>query len=195
MTFAVASRLDALEGVIERGLATFVEVGEALLEIRDSRLYRETHGTFEDYCRERWGMSRPRAYNLIDAAKVTHLVSANADIPNEAVARELVPVMRQEPDALPDVMAEATERAGGQPTAVDVRDVVRERYMPRVTQERTAELAPPPLRPSITVVMQAFRRDLQRLLDAYTEMASDPAFAAAYGPVLDAISHALEEMK
>ena len=43
-------RLAELELVIERGLKTFVEVGAALLGIRDGRLYRETHATFEDYC-------------------------------------------------------------------------------------------------------------------------------------------------
>ena len=35
------------EAVIERGLATFVEVGRALLHIRDERLYRAAHRTFE----------------------------------------------------------------------------------------------------------------------------------------------------
>jgi len=47
-----------LETIIERGLATFVEVGTALLDIRRDRLYRETHETFEAYCRERWGFGR-----------------------------------------------------------------------------------------------------------------------------------------
>jgi hypothetical protein len=41
-----------------------------LLEIRDGRLYRETHGTFDDYCREGWGFSRHRASQLITAAEV-----------------------------------------------------------------------------------------------------------------------------
>lgn len=90
-------RLDALEGVIERGKAAFVEVGEALLEIRDRRLYRESHGTFDDYCRERWDFARSTAYQFIDAARV---VSAMADIPvpapsSERVARELAPVLRE----------------------------------------------------------------------------------------------------
>ena len=52
----------AMMGVdIERKLlaesAAFVDVGKALLEIRDSRLYREGWGAFEDYCRDRWGFS------------------------------------------------------------------------------------------------------------------------------------------
>lgn len=58
------------EAIIERGLATFVEVGAALLEIRGDRLYRETHATFEDYCAERWGFSRFYAYDLMKSSKV-----------------------------------------------------------------------------------------------------------------------------
>ena len=67
--------LDSLphyEAVIERGLKTFCEVGEALLAIRDGRLYRENHSTFEDYCTSRWGMTQRRAYQMMDAAKVIH---------------------------------------------------------------------------------------------------------------------------
>ena len=43
------------EQVIEKGLKTFVDVGNALLAIRDKRLYRQGFGTFEDYCKDRWG--------------------------------------------------------------------------------------------------------------------------------------------
>lgn len=64
--------LQANEAIIARGFETFVEVGAALLTIREKRLYRETHGTFEDYCRERWGMSRNHADRLVDAAKVVN---------------------------------------------------------------------------------------------------------------------------
>ena len=55
------SRLAELETVIESGIRTFVDVGRALLEIRDSRLYRESYPTFDEYCRERWGFGRIRA--------------------------------------------------------------------------------------------------------------------------------------
>ena len=64
-------RLEQCEAVIERGLQTFVDVGNALLEIRDNRLYRSGYSTFEDYCRDRWGFSRIHAHRLIQAAEVT----------------------------------------------------------------------------------------------------------------------------
>ncbi len=50
--------LAELEAVMERGLVTFIEVGTALLEIDDGRLYLESHATFEEYLWERWGASR-----------------------------------------------------------------------------------------------------------------------------------------
>lgn len=49
--------LKQCEETIERGLHTFHEVGAALLVVRDKRLYRKSHRTFEEYCRERWGMA------------------------------------------------------------------------------------------------------------------------------------------
>jgi hypothetical protein len=58
LTASEKGRLDQLEEKIERGLKTFIEVGTALREIRDKRLCRQTHGTFEDYCRERWRWSK-----------------------------------------------------------------------------------------------------------------------------------------
>jgi hypothetical protein len=46
------------------------------MEIRDSKLYKQTHGTFEAYCKERWDIVRSRAYELIDQAKVADALTA-----------------------------------------------------------------------------------------------------------------------
>lgn len=81
--------LNRLEKAIAGGLQTFREVGAALLEIRDSRLYRETHATFEAYCSERWAMPRSRAYQLIESAKVVDALGDPDGMTNEAQAREL----------------------------------------------------------------------------------------------------------
>ena len=67
--------LDFQEATIEKGRKTFVEVGKALAKIRDGKLYRETHTTFEAYCQERWGWNRDRAYKLIEGAEVSENVS------------------------------------------------------------------------------------------------------------------------
>ena len=65
----------------------------ALKEIRDRRLYRQQYDTFEEYCFQRWDVSRPRAYELCAASEVVADLSAIADIrvlpENEAQARPL----------------------------------------------------------------------------------------------------------
>ena len=53
-------RLTKLEKVIGNGLAQFVEVGRALLEVQAEKLYRQHHATFPSYCEEIDGTS-PRA--------------------------------------------------------------------------------------------------------------------------------------
>jgi hypothetical protein len=62
---AASKRLAELETQIQRN---GLEIGLALLEIRDLRLYRATHGTFEAYLKERWGYSRSHGYRLISHA-------------------------------------------------------------------------------------------------------------------------------
>ncbi len=91
-----AIQLAAEEAVIERGLTTFCEVGEALERIRAERLYRATHARFEDYCKERWGFSDSRARQLILAAQtVTDVTVAGLPAPaNEAQARRMRRLIR-----------------------------------------------------------------------------------------------------
>ncbi len=50
-----------LERRVERAV---FEAGKALMELRDRRLYRSTHKTFEEYCKERFGYSRRQPYLL-----------------------------------------------------------------------------------------------------------------------------------
>lgn len=60
------------EAIIEAGLNTVIGVGDALLTIRDKRLYREEFGTFEEYCRTKWRFSKSHANRYIAASSVTH---------------------------------------------------------------------------------------------------------------------------
>ena len=135
MSDLVTCSLADCEAVIERGLGTFIEVGAALAEIRDAGLYREGFETFEDYCRDRWDFSRPRAYQLIDAAEMSTTV--DTALPSERVARELAP-LRDEPEQLRETWAEAVERHGERPTAKQVHVLVQERVVrPAPTSDYT----------------------------------------------------------
>lgn len=65
-----AKRLEELEAIVAEHADGFFRVGMALAEIREKRLYRTTHRTFEAYSRAVFELSRPRAYQLIDGASV-----------------------------------------------------------------------------------------------------------------------------
>lgn len=126
-------RLNELELVIEKGLQTFVEVGNALMEIRDTRLYREQFGTFEDYCRDRWGMSKMHAYRLIDAAQVVTNLESNQLVTfpsNEAQTR---PLAQLSPELQREVWQQAVITApNGKVTANHVQQVIHELYDPHL---------------------------------------------------------------
>ena len=48
-------------------------VGQALLEIRDRRLYKDAgFSAFDAYCRERWGWMARRSNQLIEAVEVIY---------------------------------------------------------------------------------------------------------------------------
>lgn len=83
-------RLDALETTIDRNLTAFVAVGEALFEIRESRLYRADHATFDSYLEARWDITRQRAAQLIVGAQVAGVASTSGlQIGTERQARVL----------------------------------------------------------------------------------------------------------
>jgi hypothetical protein len=60
-----------LERIIEEGealrKASYRETGKALHEIKSHGLFKETHRTWQDYLRKRWGFSRQRAHQLMQA--------------------------------------------------------------------------------------------------------------------------------
>jgi len=107
------ARLAQLEREIKTGISTFIKVGRALAEIRDARLYRATHGSFESYCRETWGFSRQRASQLIGAAGVAVDLSTAVDTPE----RVLRPLVALEPAARRETWAKAKKAAGDEPIA------------------------------------------------------------------------------
>ena len=63
-----------LEIKIDRAIS---ESWLALKQLRDRRLYRSTHKTFEEYAKHRFGYNRAHAYRLIAAAGVLENLSPN----------------------------------------------------------------------------------------------------------------------
>jgi hypothetical protein len=89
-----------LEKKIEQGFQTFEQVGLALMEIRDRKLYLGSgYSSFKDYCREGWGFGASRGRQLIAAAKLTQglpetVTNGNAPL-NERQARKLAREQRE----------------------------------------------------------------------------------------------------
>lgn len=84
MNIETQENLVRYENVIQEGLQSFVEVGKALLAIRDEKLYKENYNNFNDYCRDRWNLGKSRVYQLINASNVM----ANLALEQDATYRE-----------------------------------------------------------------------------------------------------------
>lgn len=134
--------LHRLELKVERA---FYEAGSALREIRDRKLYRASHKTFESYCKDRFGFRRSHSYQLIDASGVIDNLSANSS-QNEMSAiggqnemstngcqilptseRQVRALVSLPPDEQRQVWHEAVEKSNGKvPSGAVVKGIVEQ---------------------------------------------------------------------
>lgn len=130
LTAPERSDLRRLEAVIEKGKQTFIEVGSALKQIRDDRLYREKWKTFEAYCEDKHEFQRAHAYRLIEASETVQAVrdlSPMGDkITNERQARILSDVPIEQMQEVLDNVAERVAKTDELITAKLLKEVVEE---------------------------------------------------------------------
>jgi len=122
LTEADSQRLAELESQIRNSNES---KGRALREIRDSRLYRATHRTFESYLDERWNMSKAYGYQLIKYVDDLDL-STNVDKPKsegearaqrakrkkaETILKTIPVTFRSAPESPPEEMEEEERKA------------------------------------------------------------------------------------
>lgn len=117
------------EALIEAHKRSFIRVGEALLDIRDRRLYRETHRTWADYCQERWGFVGRRGEQLIAAFTVAQSITNNSHepLPEPEKEGQLRPLVSLPEDEAVQVWRDATEVYGPSPTGSQVAAVAERR--------------------------------------------------------------------
>lgn len=145
LTSAEVEHLNKLEAIVQRGLDTDLELGNALAEISDASLYRDTHQTFEAYLRDRWGIRRSRDYQLSQTAEVADPPSSDPELPapgTEPEPRAVAPVRGGGPDSLTNVWEQARHVFDDDGvTPVDIRANVYRRDQPA---ERKPEPRPNP---------------------------------------------------
>lgn len=150
--------LATLETVIRSGWQTFLEVGDALAQVRDRKLYRDKYNSIEEYCQQEMGFSRPYAYNLMNSAEVSQQLSSIEDIGvkpvNEAQCRELISVPEDKRVA---AWRGALKLAGGKPVTAKIVHQAAARFKPRkvgpVAKAATKTTAPwPDLRPAFKLI-------------------------------------------
>lgn len=131
-----ASDRHRLELKVERA---FREAGLALAELRNRRLYRSTHKTWEAYCKDRFGYGRDAADLRIKAAAVVEeieRVPTNRRQILPTTLEQVRPLTKLAPDEQREVWQQAVEEAGGIPSGRIVKSIVerlKEKYHTPVT--------------------------------------------------------------
>ncbi len=208
-------RLAHLEGIIEAGLQTFYDVGGALMEIREGRLYRQTHRSFEAYTKERWGMGKSRAHQLIEAASTVAAISGPVVEGEPSTMVDTLPTNERQVRALsglPDqakreVWAEAVHAApDSKPTARLVKEIREQRERPSVIIDVQRSSKPSTMVDGLPGKDGRIER-AQRLIDQcraitgrafedeYTALIGRPSDLLVVGRALDKIVAELEHLQ
>lgn len=123
LTTAAQQKRKRLEKTVEKA---FYLAGEALKELRDLRLYRDTHRSFEDYCRERFGHSRQKSNYLIAGAEIYQNLTTNCCQILPSTESQVRPLAPLNPSLQCQAWNAAVERANGSvPPARLVREAAR----------------------------------------------------------------------
>lgn len=115
------------EVIIQHGLKAFFEVGEALMAIREKRLYRQSYDTFAEYCDQRWGFSDEHARRFMRGAETyTALLTPPMGGVLPTNERQVRPLAQLETDEEKQVAwQQAVDTApGGKVTGAHVQSVV-----------------------------------------------------------------------
>src|SRR5262249_13730648 len=103
------------EAQMRQSLYGFLKMGSALLTIKNQRLYRKAHATFDDYCRERWQIGRAYAYRLMAAAEVVANLSTPGDIAPPQMEAQVRPLIGLDRSVAVQVWQRVAAESKGKP--------------------------------------------------------------------------------
>lgn len=147
LTPADRRRRGELERVVRDGLATVLEVGAALCEIREQQLWRETHATFEKYLHEVFDLPKRRAYQIIEAAEVRQdlckiLHSHDPDCPIPQTESHCHELSKLDDETAAEVWTRVIEETENKPTASAIRRVASELVVDAAVEPPAEPVAP-----------------------------------------------------
>jgi len=125
---------DELENTVQQA---FFLAGQSLKLLRDKRLYRETHSTFESYVKERFDFKKSAAYYLISASEVVENLKCPQFVDENEVKQYLSilptresqcrPMAKLLPEQQREVWSQALEKSNGKiPSAKIVKEIANQ---------------------------------------------------------------------
>jgi hypothetical protein len=198
-------RFDECKAIVTDGISNFYRVGEALREIRDSKLYLVEYTTFEECCRDIWDYSKSRAYQAIDYATVVNVISQKQK-PNEKSTiggrtypiltseRQARPLLKAPPEKWRKITERAAESCDGKLTEKAIRKAVKEELaISAPTPPKPPALKDDELRPHVREALEkakefsALQREITAIVKKCEALSERP-----YGVIL---LHHLTEIK
>lgn len=176
MTTALTRSLKQHEEIIADGMKSFLYVGQSLMAIRDGKLYSDNHDTFEAYCKSRWGFSRPRAYQMIEAAEVVSDLSTNGRQNGKKKAEELpLPENERQARALKESADTPEERREVWAKAVEIAPK-NEAGEPQVTAKIISQVADEVVGPKVETPKPAKAEKSEPVVEVVDEPEYKPGF-------------------
>jgi hypothetical protein len=206
LTEGKSKRWIECRALVTDGLRDFYRVGEALREIRDSKLYLVEYGTFEECCKDLWGRTQRWAYQEIDYSTAENIVKthmlkwgtlvkrASQDCPIFTSKRQIQPLLKAPADKWGKIVDRATESSGGKLTEKAIRKAVKEELaISAPTPAKTPALKNDELRPHVREALdkssefRALQREITAIVKKCEALSERP-----YGVIL---LHHLTEIK
>jgi protein gp37 len=144
-----------LDTIVRASLGYFIVAGRALEEIRERELWRAAgRSSWADYCQTVGGLTKVHANRLIRAAEIAGYLAKVEPIGfTPAAESQMRPLYRLEkPEQCAAAWSLGVERAGGQPTAKLLGDVVAE-----LMADDTPSASKPPRQKRVSDAIKAMR--------------------------------------
>lgn len=171
--------LAQLKAIVSRNLSATIDAGRALKEIKDRELWKEEAESFQQFCVDNWGVSKQRAYQLMDCVQIVDALPPDQStaVDSERAARELKKVPAENRT---EVVKKA--QAAGPVTGPAISKAAKEVSAPKMFDRTGFEIPQPS--PASTTWLRA--GEVQEMLTALSKIKGRVERACSPGNPKDA---------